>query len=89
MKTIIRNIINEEISKLLVGGKSNGMSLEDIAKKHNVPLKSIEHQLKLGIKVEKEHTKFDKVAHRIAMDHLVELPDYYTRLNKMEKDAEK
>lgn len=54
-------------------------------------------QLKMGIKVEKEHAK--TVANikkgtknpfkQIAMDHLKEIPDYYTRLSKMEKSAKK
>jgi hypothetical protein len=46
-------------------------------------------QLKMGIKIEKEHTDSPTVAKAIAHDHLSEIPDYYTRLKKMEKDAEK
>jgi hypothetical protein len=38
----------------------------------------------MGIKVEMEHTKNKTIAKRIALDHLAELPDYYTRLLKME-----
>jgi hypothetical protein len=45
-----------------------------------------EKELKLGIKVEMEHTKNKAIAKRIALDHLAELPDYYTRLLKMEKE---
>ena len=45
-------------------------------------------QLKLGIKVEMEHTKNRAIAKRISLDHLAELPDYYTRLLKMEKEGE-
>lgn len=45
-------------------------------------------QLKMGIKVEMEHTTDKDIAERIAMDHLAEIPDYYTRLAKMEKEAE-
>lgn len=41
-------------------------------------------ELKMGIKVEMEHTKNKAIAKRIALDHLAELPDYYTRLLKME-----
>ena len=41
-------------------------------------------ELKMGIKVEMEHTKNKTIAKRIALDHLAELPDYYTRLLKME-----
>jgi hypothetical protein len=36
---------------------------------------------------ELEHTKNTKMARDIAMDHLAEMPDYYTRLKKMEKEA--
>ena len=41
-------------------------------------------ELAMGIKVEMEHTKNKIISKRIALDHLAELPDYYTRLNKME-----
>jgi hypothetical protein len=48
-------------------------------------------QLKLGIEIEKEHSKVVKgdmkKIRQIALDHLKELPDYYTRLKKMEKEA--
>jgi len=46
-------------------------------------------QLKMGIEVEKEHTNDPEVAKQIAKAHLVELPDYYTRLAKMEKEGKK
>lgn len=42
-------------------------------------------QLAIGEKIEMEHTSDTKEARKIAMDHLKELPDYYTRLKKMEK----
>lgn len=42
-------------------------------------------ELKMGIKVEMEHTSFPAIAKRIALAHLEELPDYYTRLKKMER----
>jgi hypothetical protein len=45
-------------------------------------------QILMGIKVEMEHTTDPKVALEIAMDHLSEFPDYYSRLDTMEKDAE-
>jgi hypothetical protein len=61
-------------------------SPEQVAKKHGVDLDSILNQLALGIKVEHEHTKDSALAREIALDHLSELPDYYTRLNKMEND---
>jgi len=39
-------------------------------------------ELKLGIKVELEHTKNRKVAEKIARDHLGENSHYYSILNK-------
>lgn len=61
----------------------------------NVNLKT----LKKGINVELEHGSGDKrtnvinnnelLAAKIALAHLVEYPDYYKRLSKMEKQAEK
>ena len=44
-------------------------------------------ELRMGIKVEYEHTKDRETAKRIALDHLAELPDYYTRLKAMEEQA--
>ena len=41
-------------------------------------------QLKIGRKIELEHTKSKKVAEQIAKDHLREFPDYYTHLVRME-----
>ena len=43
-------------------------------------------ELAMGIKVEQEHTKNDIIAKLIAKDHLVEFPDYYSRLEKMENE---
>jgi len=44
-------------------------------------------ELKMGIEVELEHTPNRLVAERIALDHLAEVKDYYTRLKKMEAEA--
>lgn len=44
-------------------------------------------ELEMGIDVEKEHTNDPRMAERIAKDHLAEIPDYYTRLKKMEDEA--
>jgi hypothetical protein len=46
-------------------------------------------ELEMGIKVEMEHTNDRAVAKEIAMDHLKEIPDYYTRLKTMEDKADK
>ena len=59
-------------------------SPEFLAKKHNVPLEQIKDELKKGIQIEFEHTLSRKLSKEIALDHLLELPDYYTKLEKME-----
>jgi len=71
------------------GGKADKMSLEDIARKHSTFIGTIKKEFEMGLKVEREHTTDPEKAREIAMDHLVELPDYYTRLAKMEKKGEK
>ena len=43
-------------------------------------------QLAKGIKVELEHTDSKDLAQEISMDHLTEDPDYYIKLEKMERD---
>lgn len=58
-----------------------------LAEKENFSEKDAnQNELKMGIEIEKEHTPSEKEAKRIALDHLAEIPDYYTRLKKMEKD---
>jgi hypothetical protein len=54
-------------------------------KKKSYPVK----QMKMGVKVEAEHTGNKKARKNIAKNHLDEIPDYYTRLGKMEKQAKK
>lgn len=61
------------------------MSPQELADLHNVPLKKIQQQLAKGIKAELEHTSDKKVAREIALDHLLELPNYYDKLEKMEE----
>jgi hypothetical protein len=57
-------------------------TIEKLAKKHDVSTDVIKKELKMGIEVEKEHTKDPDIARKIALDHLAEVPDYYTKLNK-------
>lgn len=49
------------------------------------PVEPDPEELKKGIEVEKEHTTLPAMARRIALDHLSEMKDYYTKLAKMEK----
>jgi hypothetical protein len=58
------------------GGKSNaeGMTSD----------KADPKELEMGIKIESEHSDDLFTRKKIAMDHLSEYPDYYTRLKKVE-----
>jgi len=72
------------------GGKSDNKSIADIAKHHGLDNTDIlKSNLQKGIRVEKEHVDNDDLATEIAKDHLMEFPDYYDRLEKLEKEAEK
>ena len=73
--------------KIALSGVASGKTVEDIAKKHGVDVSTIEEQVRLGIEVEKEHTDDEAIARLIALDHLWEIPDYYTRLKYMEDEA--
>lgn len=69
--------IYELLTSFLNAGKFNKDKPEDID----------DEELKRGIEVEMEHTTSPAISRRIALDHLAEIPDYYTRLDKMEKEA--
>lgn len=58
-------------------------TLAGVAKHYGVDVSSLEPELAAGIEVEKEHTDNPAEAREIALDHLAEFPDYYTRLAKM------
>jgi len=40
-----------------------------------------------GIKFEREHTSDNLLALEMAMDHLERIPDYYTRLSRLEREC--
>jgi hypothetical protein len=64
-------------------------SVEQIAKKHRLEVSFVKNQLEMGIPIEHEHTRDKDLATDIALQHLDEIPDYYTRLKKMEASARK
>ena len=64
-------------------------TVEQIAKKHRLDVSFIQRQLDMGEPIEHEHTQNHDLARDIALQHLDEIPDYYTRLKKMEADAKK
>lgn len=65
--------------KLLTGGASiqKGVTSKDVDA----------NELKMGIKSELEHVTDKDIAEKIALDHLSEISDYYSRLTKMEADV--
>ena len=64
-------------------------TVDEIAKKHRLDISFIQNQLEMGIPIEHEHTRDKVLATDIALQHLNEIPDYYTRLKKMEASAKK
>jgi hypothetical protein len=69
------------------GGLAKGLTLKDLAKYHKMPLQSIKKKLDQGIKVEMEHTTDKSIAREIAMDHIYEDPNYYTKLKQIETEG--
>jgi hypothetical protein len=64
-------------------------TVEQIARKHRMDVSFIQKQLAIGEPIEHEHTQDHDLAKDIALQHLDEIPDYYTRLKKMEAGAKK
>ena len=69
------------IENFLTAGNWNrsGLRIESVDKK----------ELARGIEIEMEHTSDPVISLRIALDHLSEYPDYYTALDRMERELEK
>jgi hypothetical protein len=72
-----------------MGKLKSHKTVEQIAKKHRLDVSFIQKQLDMGEPIEHEHTQDHELAKDIALQHLDEIPDYYTRLKKMESDAKK
>jgi hypothetical protein len=92
----------EEIDEIAVqvdnipGGLAKGMTLNDIAKHHNISPQTLKNEFIKGYAIEREHTTDINIAKEIALDHLYEDPNYYSKLSKIEipyneglKDLEK
>jgi len=63
-------------------------SVMDLAKKYMTDPAEVHRQLAKGVKIEFEHTDDIDVATEIAMDHLGERLDYYSKLAKLENESE-
>jgi len=72
----------QELYEMAMEGASKGMTLDDIAKKHNVDIKELEKELEMGIEEEKEHSNDEKIQRKTAMDHLAKNPKYYSKMKE-------
>ena len=79
--------LNEE-KEYIPGGLSKGMTLAQIADKHNVDLDTIKKEFKKGVNTETEHTTDIRIAAEIAKDHIFEDPKYYDKLVTIEGDID-
>lgn len=78
LEQIIYGLTTKFVS-LMRGGKSVDQQLD---------INSVDPQeLEAGMAIEMEHANDPVIAKKIALDHLAELPDYYTRLQAMEAQA--
>lgn len=84
----VKEILGEHLNADGSGDTEDIDDVRSIDKKQTNPEfteeTKVEQQLKMGIEIEKEHTDDSEEAAKIALDHLKEDPDYYTKLKKME-----
>lgn len=79
--------LEHHLHKFLIENITDSKSIP-IGKHNHIPDDKFDSkELAMGIKIELEHTDNLVYATCIAKDHLFEIPDYYTRLVKMEKEA--
>jgi hypothetical protein len=85
-------LVSAELERHGMGGQQADNIAADVRKKVGLPLAHdkdsgkgiLPRSIRQGAKVEMEHTTKPPVARQIAIDHLRESPDYYTRLKKVE-----
>lgn len=79
---------DDDIEKLAQDKEKAGDMLAGGLADEKLPLEFDPEQIKLGLKVEMEHTDNPMIAIEIAMDHLMEDPEYYTRKSDPEASAQ-
>jgi len=94
LKPILKNqgyeLIKEKMgNELPVGKLAKGMTVSEVASVHGLTAEDIKDELAKGIETEMEHTDTKEIARAIALDHLYEDPNYYTKLKNMEKSFKK
>jgi len=62
---------------------------QEIVKKHGVSLDYVTRQAEIGSTVEREHVTTHEEAYGIALQHIMEFPDYYKHLLPMEDKLKK
>lgn len=70
---------DDNATNILKGGRGDDLTEDDVDPK----------ELAMGMKVEMEHTDDEDVAKEIALDHLAEDPEYYTKLKTIHKNNPK
>jgi hypothetical protein len=58
--------------------------ISKIAQEHGVPVEKIQDEFKMGVEEEMEHAEEEMIAQEITLDHLVEDPEYYSKLDKLQ-----
>lgn len=64
-------------------------SEKEIATKHGVSIDYVVRQAEIGSTIEREHVTTHEEAYGIALQHIMEFPDYYKHLLPMEKKLKK
>lgn len=88
---------NESLhEEFIPGGESSKygqISVEEmiqaIAEEHGVSAEQIQQQFDMGVEEEMEHAQEEMIAQEIALDHLVEDPEYYSKLEDAELEEAK
>ena len=62
---------------------------QEIVKKHKVSLDYVIRQAEIGSTIEREHVTTHEEAYGIALQHIMEFPDYYKHLLPMEDKLKK
>jgi len=63
--------------------------IQAIAEEHGVSAEQIQQQFDMGVEEEMEHAQEEMIAQEIALDHLVEDPEYYSKLEDAELEEAK
>ena len=85
-ETKLTKSVNEDE---IPGGLADGMTVGDLASKHEVDIEQLLDKMEKGVNVEMEHTNDKSIAIEIAMDHIYEDLHYYDKLEDMESKSHK